>query len=319
MENRESTERSSSLDHSCVSLKSDVSMHYPPNLNDEPVTSDPSILNQRSSSADPSCLSLKSDRSVEQPPKFSDEAVTPDLSLPSQFSTLCSEDQEDTETFVMATADKLLKLILCWIEEKERFADNLMKLAEELESLRAKCNVGECVGSTVTVVGAAGMIGAGVATLLTGGAGLPLFQLATQVTQIGSGISHVTKIIEELHNSKTMKKVKDVEEKSNIIAEEIQQLFQKLKSEKKEANPLLNPDELEHQIMAEFLRAIVRQSGLNVQIINDSMLNGMLSRTLLEYPLETFSDEHSRRSGGGFLVSRDQTTIRIRINIRRGF
>ncbi|KAL1277406.1 hypothetical protein QQF64_024079, partial [Cirrhinus molitorella] len=80
MENRESTERSSSLDHSCVSLKSDVSMHDPPNLNDEPVTSDPSILNQRSSSADPSCLSLKSDRSIEQPPKFSDEAVTPDLS-----------------------------------------------------------------------------------------------------------------------------------------------------------------------------------------------------------------------------------------------
>ncbi len=38
MENRE---RSSSPDHSCVSLKSDRSMGPPPKFSDDPVTSDP--------------------------------------------------------------------------------------------------------------------------------------------------------------------------------------------------------------------------------------------------------------------------------------
>uniref|UniRef100_A0A8C1XRM8 NACHT, LRR and PYD domains-containing protein 12-like n=1 Tax=Cyprinus carpio TaxID=7962 RepID=A0A8C1XRM8_CYPCA len=42
MENRESRERSSSPDHSCVSLKSDASMGPPPKFSDDPVTSDPS-------------------------------------------------------------------------------------------------------------------------------------------------------------------------------------------------------------------------------------------------------------------------------------
>uniref|UniRef100_A0A8C1LF03 FISNA domain-containing protein n=1 Tax=Cyprinus carpio TaxID=7962 RepID=A0A8C1LF03_CYPCA len=42
MENRESSERSSSADHSCVSLKSDKSNGLPSDLSDDPVTSDPS-------------------------------------------------------------------------------------------------------------------------------------------------------------------------------------------------------------------------------------------------------------------------------------
>uniref|UniRef100_A0A9J8DE36 NACHT, LRR and PYD domains-containing protein 12-like n=1 Tax=Cyprinus carpio carpio TaxID=630221 RepID=A0A9J8DE36_CYPCA len=80
MENRES-ERTSSPDPSCVSLKSDGSIRDPPfNFSDEPVTSDPSFWSQRSSSADPSCVSLKSNRSINLPPAFSDEGVTSDPS-----------------------------------------------------------------------------------------------------------------------------------------------------------------------------------------------------------------------------------------------
>ncbi|XP_058628189.1 uncharacterized protein LOC131538365 isoform X2 [Onychostoma macrolepis] len=220
------------------------------------------------------------------------------LSLPAQFSALCSEDQEDTEAFIMGTADQLLELIFCWIKEKERFADNLRKLAEELESLREKCNVGECVGSSLKVLGAATMIGAGVATFFTFGATAPLMASAYTYTGIGSAICQTTKLIEHLCSSSTMKKVKNIEEKSNEIAKEIQELFQKLKSEKKEVNPLAEPDEL-HHIMAEFLRAIARQSGLNVQIINDSMLNDMLIHALQEFPLDMISDMDSRGAVGG--------------------
>ncbi|XP_059420410.1 NACHT, LRR and PYD domains-containing protein 12-like isoform X1 [Carassius carassius] len=70
MENRESSERSSSADHSCVSLKSDRCRGLPSDLSDAPVTSDPRIFRmrtrkrKRSSSPDPSSVSLKSDRST---------------------------------------------------------------------------------------------------------------------------------------------------------------------------------------------------------------------------------------------------------------
>ncbi|KAK2915778.1 hypothetical protein Q8A67_000152 [Cirrhinus molitorella] len=222
------------------------------------------------------------------PPKKHDKK--PEEVTQSQFSALCSEDQDDTETFIMATADKLLELIFCWIEEKEHVADNLRKLAKKLESLREKCNASECVGSTVTMVGAVGLIGAGVATFFTGGAASPLVALASAYTGIGSTISLTTKIIEK-QCSKTMEKVKDIEKKSNEIAKEIHQLFQKLKSEKKKVDPSSKPEELEHHIMIEFLRAIARKIGVNVQIINDSMLKDMLTHTLQEFPLAKMNSD----------------------------
>ncbi|XP_048064237.1 NACHT, LRR and PYD domains-containing protein 12-like isoform X2 [Megalobrama amblycephala] len=78
MGNRESRQRSSSSEPSCVSLKSDGSMIPPLHFSDETVTSDPSIWSQRSSSAVPSCVSLKSDGSMIPPLHFSDETVTSD-------------------------------------------------------------------------------------------------------------------------------------------------------------------------------------------------------------------------------------------------
>ncbi|XP_067308366.1 NACHT, LRR and PYD domains-containing protein 3-like [Pseudorasbora parva] len=68
------SQRSSSPEPSCVSMKSDRSMGNPPNFSDESVTSDPS--SQRS--PEPSCVSMKSDGSMGNPPNFSDKAVTSD-------------------------------------------------------------------------------------------------------------------------------------------------------------------------------------------------------------------------------------------------
>ncbi|XP_026121048.1 NACHT, LRR and PYD domains-containing protein 3-like [Carassius auratus] len=73
--------RSSSPDHSCVSLKSDASMGHPPLFSDDPVTSDPRIFMKRSSSPDHSCVSLKSNASkLYNPPAFSNDRVTSDPS-----------------------------------------------------------------------------------------------------------------------------------------------------------------------------------------------------------------------------------------------
>ncbi|XP_026126457.1 protein NLRC3-like isoform X1 [Carassius auratus] len=77
MEERESSERSSSPDCSCVSLKSDRSMNKPPLLSNDPMTSDPRISwRLRVSSTDLSCVSLKSDRSMNKPPLLSNDPMT---------------------------------------------------------------------------------------------------------------------------------------------------------------------------------------------------------------------------------------------------
>ncbi|XP_067307647.1 uncharacterized protein [Pseudorasbora parva] len=96
-----------------------------------------------------------------------------------------------------------------------------------------------------------------------------------------------------------MKKLLNIEKKSNEIAKEIHQLIQKLMSEKKEVNVFAEPDELEHHVMVEFLRAIGRQGGLNVEILNDSILNDMLNHIHQEFPLEKISDTHIHRAMGG--------------------
>ncbi|XP_073784250.1 NLR family CARD domain-containing protein 3 [Danio rerio] len=75
---------------SCVSVKSDRSMEFPPKFSDEGVASDHDISclcekggedgvqTHKTASPEPSCVSVKSDRSMEFPPKFSDKAMTSD-------------------------------------------------------------------------------------------------------------------------------------------------------------------------------------------------------------------------------------------------
>ncbi|KAA8587328.1 hypothetical protein FQN60_016190, partial [Etheostoma spectabile] len=131
----------------------------------------------------------------------------------------------------MGTADQLLELMFSWIEQRERCAEQLMKLARELESLREKCNFSESVGSGMSLVGAAGLFGAGVATVLTAGAAAPL--LAAELLALGAGVgvavSVVTKITEHFLSSHTLKTAQEIEQKGNEIAERIPKLFQQLK------------------------------------------------------------------------------------------
>lgn len=168
----------------------------------------------------------------------------------------------------MATADRLLELMYSWMEQRENCAEKLKDLARELESLREKCNISECAGSSVSVVGAACLLGAGAATLFTGGAAAPLLGVIGAVySGVGATISVVTKITEHFLSSNTMKEALEVDKKSSKIGEKMQQLFEQLKAEKRKLSPHADPDELDQHVMAEFLTAMGKRSGLKGKIV----------------------------------------------------
>ncbi|XP_016115817.1 uncharacterized protein [Sinocyclocheilus grahami] len=79
MESRESRERSSSADHSCVSLKSDGSMPHPPDLSDDPVTSDPRADGERSISGGAASVFCLNNTSVTASLNKHDQPVNDEL------------------------------------------------------------------------------------------------------------------------------------------------------------------------------------------------------------------------------------------------
>lgn len=163
----------------------------------------------------------------------------------------------------MSTANRLLELIDSWIEQRQLHAKQLRKLALELEQLREKCNVGECVGSSVSVLGATCAIGAGVATLFTGGlAALALAGLGAMYTVTGGAISVVSQLTEHLKSSDTMKEAEKIGKKTNKIEENMKKELEQLKAEVEDMSSFADPDEVDQHVMAEILRAIARQSGL---------------------------------------------------------
>lgn len=124
----------------------------------------------------------------------------------------------------MATNDEVIGLIRSWIKEKELCAMEMKKLADELETHTRNCTISKCVGSTVAV---AGLIGAGVATLTTGGIAAPAIAAATG----GVGVSFGANIVESMLSSETMEKVKKAEKKSDKKKEQILKLSKDLKAE----------------------------------------------------------------------------------------
>ncbi|XDV42412.1 hypothetical protein PO909_011081 [Leuciscus waleckii] len=101
------TQRSSTSEPSCVSLKSNESLHHPPDLSDEPVTSGHSISRRRkklrTSSAEPSCVSLKSNESLHHPPDLSDGPVTSD---PIEDQTGDQDSPQPADDFLQRVKDQ---------------------------------------------------------------------------------------------------------------------------------------------------------------------------------------------------------------------
>ncbi|KAK5856872.1 hypothetical protein PBY51_008436 [Eleginops maclovinus] len=162
----------------------------------------------------------------------------------------------------MGTVDELVDLMFRWLEKRERCAKQLRELARELEVLREKCNASECVGNSVSVVGGACLVGAGVATLCTGGLAAPFLGfLGAAYTGVGLTISLVTKLTEHLLSSKRTKKAQLLESESNRIAERIKHLFEQLRAECRKESFNADEDELEQRVIAKILAAIARRSG----------------------------------------------------------
>lgn len=124
----------------------------------------------------------------------------------------------------MATNDEVTGLICSWIKENEVCAMEMKKLADELETHTKNCTISKCAGSTVAV---AGLIGAVVATLTTGGIAAPAIAAAAG----GAGISFGANIVESILSSDTMEKVRKAEKKSDDIKEQILKLSKDLKVE----------------------------------------------------------------------------------------
>nr|XP_046272483.1 uncharacterized protein LOC124073951 [Scatophagus argus]XP_046272485.1 uncharacterized protein LOC124073951 [Scatophagus argus]XP_046272486.1 uncharacterized protein LOC124073951 [Scatophagus argus] len=193
----------------------------------------------------------------------------------------------------MATADLLMELIYSWIEQRERCANELRKLAKELESLRETITGTECVGSSVSVVGGVCLIGAGIATLCTGGAAAPaLAVVGGMCAGAGITVSMAAKISEHFLSSSTMKKAQETQKKSKEIEEKVKKLFEQLKDEVKTMSPKgkeEDPDEVDQQVMTQILGAMGRRSGLGESdfrslsnfVISSPQRNMMLNQNLL--------------------------------------
>ncbi|KAJ3600699.1 hypothetical protein NHX12_031677 [Muraenolepis orangiensis] len=127
------------------------------------------------------------------------------------------------------TADQLLIKLLSWLEQKELCAQHLRKLVRELEALRKRCNGGECVGSTVTVIGAACIIG----TFFTAGAATPfLVALGAAYMGTGTAVSLTSKVIEHFVSGSTVADAQKVAKQSETNEVEIMKLIKKLKMER---------------------------------------------------------------------------------------
>lgn len=89
-------------------------------------------------------------------------------------------------------------------------ADKLDKLANELEENKKNVNVTKVVGSTVSVGGAAAMTLAGVATLFTGGAALPVIAAGGAIASwVGLATNVTTDVVDAIISSSTLKEAED--------------------------------------------------------------------------------------------------------------
>lgn len=177
----------------------------------------------------------------------------------------------------MATNDEVKRLIRSWIKEKELCAMEMKKLANELEIRRKNCTISKCVGSTVAV---AGLIGAVVATLTTGG----IAALAIAAATGGVGVSFGANIVESMLSSETMEKVKKAEKKSDKKKEKILKLSKDLKVEvpkltRRNSNNLL-VDFASHDASPQDMNSVQLNPDVNAALVSILTIFKMQSEDL---------------------------------------
>ncbi|XP_078140657.1 uncharacterized protein LOC144539465 [Centroberyx gerrardi] len=173
----------------------------------------------------------------------------------------------------MAIADMLIDKISSWLEQQKDCAKKLMNLATELESHTKNVKISQTVGSSASVVGAAAVTAAGLITLCTGGAAVPLLAVAGSVTAgLGVTTSLGSEIVEGFISGSTRKDAEKIAEKSKDLAKEIQRLMELLvkEGEKEQQKARVCTDE--DYVVDCIIKAMAKRSGLewndNLKLLN---------------------------------------------------
>ncbi|XP_023204342.1 uncharacterized protein LOC111611580 [Xiphophorus maculatus] len=173
----------------------------------------------------------------------------------------------------MDNADALVRKVHEWVALQKKCSRKLKNLADELDEAVKAANVTKVVGSSVSVGGAAAMTAAGVVTLLTGGAALPVLAAVGAAGAVASGAGVVTSVGSDAYS---VSKSKDIMEEAQKVLEELQSLEQEMKnlmkSLKRQASNLYHrggaagggDDDDDGNIMEFFMRSMARQAGLNL-------------------------------------------------------
>ncbi|XP_043957415.1 uncharacterized protein LOC122822634 [Gambusia affinis] len=174
----------------------------------------------------------------------------------------------------MDAADALVCKVNEWVDLQKKCSRKLTSLADELEEAVKAANVTKVVSSSVSVGGAAAMTAAGVLTLLTGGAALPVLAVVGAAGAVASGTSALTSVGSDAYSAS---KSKDIMEEAQKVLEELQSLQQEMKnlmkSLKRQASGFYHPggaagggddDDDDGNVMEFFMRSMARQEGLDL-------------------------------------------------------
>lgn len=177
--------------------------------------------------------------------------------------------QSSAVAHTMAIADKLIEKIFIWLKQQELCAQRLEDLASELEEHRKNVRISKVVGGSVTVLGAAAVTAAGVATICTGGLAAPALVAAVSVAgSVGAGLGAATSlgsdIAETIISSCKYEEANKAAERSMDLEKEIQRLIGLLEkeAEKEKQKACARNEAPKEYIMDSILKALAKHCGL---------------------------------------------------------
>ncbi|XP_008293029.1 uncharacterized protein LOC103366937 [Stegastes partitus] len=179
----------------------------------------------------------------------------------------------------MSSGERLLQLISSWMEQQQLCAEQLRKLARQLEALRQKHIQRAFVSVLKTALVGGSLIVLFALTVVTLGAAFPLLNVTAEVCTKKKKLKPTELFLKEQQN---------VEKRSADITEEIQTLFEKLKTKAEATGSCSEPDQVDRYVMTKVLTALARQSGLKGQV-STSFCHGqpqifMKSMALIDSP-----------------------------------
>lgn len=165
----------------------------------------------------------------------------------------------------MDAADALIKKIFSSVDLQTKCADKLDELANELEGTKKNVNTAKVVGSSLSVGGAAAMTAAGVATLFTGGAALPIIAMTS------GAVSWAGLLTDATSDAVTFYQAKNTSEEAVKVVENIARLHDEIKDNmdslrdeaKKKQQPYCSSGE--DYVIEVILRGMAERNGLTLE------------------------------------------------------